>query len=229
VGPRLESVRRAPDEGKQWAAIAWVLGELGARCVAAADRQFLANEPFVVVHGTVRLDGAPETLSGRSAAPEGERVVDLGSSAGFDCFRRRLAGRSQRSRPRNRHDPRDAGQGPSHGWSTRLGSHRLSRGIIDAIPVEDGWADVVMSNGALNLVADKRAALAEAFRILPRRRSHLCRHQSVPFSCRPYAHTGIRRHHRPNPQHTGVGPGDDSRHGTRPSSVHRDPRRRDRT
>jgi hypothetical protein len=60
VGPRLESVRRAPDEGKQWAAIAWVLGELGARCVAAADRQFLANEPFVVVHGTVRLDGAPE-------------------------------------------------------------------------------------------------------------------------------------------------------------------------
>jgi ubiquinone/menaquinone biosynthesis C-methylase UbiE len=36
----------------------------------------------------------------------------------------------------------------------------------EALPVPDGWADVVISNGALNLVPDKAAALAEMARVL---------------------------------------------------------------
>src|SRR5207248_1118965 len=31
-------------------------------------------------------------------------------------------------------------------------------GLAEAIPAEDGWADVVISNGVINLCADKRAA-----------------------------------------------------------------------
>jgi SAM-dependent methyltransferase len=34
------------------------------------------------------------------------------------------------------------------------------------VPVEDGWADVVISNGVINLCADKAAVFAEAFRVL---------------------------------------------------------------
>jgi arsenite methyltransferase len=39
-------------------------------------------------------------------------------------------------------------------------------GILEELPVEDGWADVVISNGVLNLVADKHKALTEARRAL---------------------------------------------------------------
>ena len=39
-------------------------------------------------------------------------------------------------------------------------------GLAEALPVEDGWADAVISNGVINLCADKRAVFAEIFRVL---------------------------------------------------------------
>ncbi len=37
---------------------------------------------------------------------------------------------------------------------------------MEEIPVPDGWADVVISNGVLNLTPDKRKTLGEMFRVL---------------------------------------------------------------
>ena len=39
-------------------------------------------------------------------------------------------------------------------------------GLMEELPVEDRWADVVISNGALNLTPDKGRALAEMHRVL---------------------------------------------------------------
>jgi SAM-dependent methyltransferase len=39
-------------------------------------------------------------------------------------------------------------------------------GYLESLPIEDGWADVVISNGVLNLVPDKAAALNEMRRVL---------------------------------------------------------------
>ena len=39
-------------------------------------------------------------------------------------------------------------------------------GLAEALPIEDDWADVVISNGAINLCADKRTVLAEIHRAL---------------------------------------------------------------
>jgi arsenite methyltransferase len=39
-------------------------------------------------------------------------------------------------------------------------------GIAEDLPVDDGWADVVISNGVFNLCPDKRAAFDEVFRVL---------------------------------------------------------------
>ena len=39
-------------------------------------------------------------------------------------------------------------------------------GYLESLPVEDEWADVIISNGVLNLVPDKDAALLEMFRVL---------------------------------------------------------------
>ena len=40
------------------------------------------------------------------------------------------------------------------------------QGYGEKLPVEDGWADVVISNGVLNLMPDKRTALSEMARVL---------------------------------------------------------------
>jgi arsenite methyltransferase len=39
-------------------------------------------------------------------------------------------------------------------------------GLAEDLPVEDGTADVVISNGVFNLCADKGAVLREAHRVL---------------------------------------------------------------
>ena len=39
-------------------------------------------------------------------------------------------------------------------------------GVAEELPVDDGWADVVIANGVLNLVADKRRAFTEIWRVL---------------------------------------------------------------
>ena len=35
-------------------------------------------------------------------------------------------------------------------------------GLAEELPVEDGWADVVISNGVINLCADKRQVFSES-------------------------------------------------------------------
>jgi arsenite methyltransferase len=40
------------------------------------------------------------------------------------------------------------------------------RGLLEEMPVEDGWADAVISNGVINLCADKQQVFAEIGRIL---------------------------------------------------------------
>jgi ubiquinone/menaquinone biosynthesis C-methylase UbiE len=47
-----------------------------------------------------------------------------------------------------------------------LDNVEFRQGYGEALPVEDGWADVVISNGVLNLMPDKAAALAEMARVL---------------------------------------------------------------
>ena len=39
-------------------------------------------------------------------------------------------------------------------------------GLLEKMPVEDGWADVVISNGVINLCADKKQVFQEIWRVL---------------------------------------------------------------
>jgi ubiquinone/menaquinone biosynthesis C-methylase UbiE len=39
-------------------------------------------------------------------------------------------------------------------------------GLAEALPVENGWADAVISNGVINLCADKQSVFAELHRVL---------------------------------------------------------------
>ena len=48
----------------------------------------------------------------------------------------------------------------------KLANVEFREGLIENMPVEDGWADVVISNGVINLCADKRQVFAEIMRVL---------------------------------------------------------------
>jgi ubiquinone/menaquinone biosynthesis C-methylase UbiE len=41
-----------------------------------------------------------------------------------------------------------------------------ARGLLEEMPVEDGWADVVITNGVINLCADKKRVFFEVWRVL---------------------------------------------------------------
>ncbi|KRT73345.1 MAG: putative Methyltransferase type 11 [Deltaproteobacteria bacterium CSP1-8] len=97
---------------------------------------------------------------------EGERVVDLGSGGGFDCF---VA--AMQVGPKGHVVGVDMTQEmllKARGVAAEMGLNHVEfrEGLIEDLPVGDGWADVVISNGVINLCADKRRIFSEIHRVL---------------------------------------------------------------
>ena len=97
---------------------------------------------------------------------EGDRVVDAGSGAGFDCF---VA--AEMVGPGGQVvgiDMTDEMLSKSRATARQMSLSQVEfrEGLLEEMPVEDGWADVVISNGVFNLCADKRRVFSEAMRVL---------------------------------------------------------------
>jgi SAM-dependent methyltransferase len=96
----------------------------------------------------------------------GEHVVDLGSGSGMDAFvaARRVGSTGQVVGD----DMTDAQLAKARRLAERDGyaNTRFESGLIEDAPVADGWADVIISNGVINLCSDKAAVFAEIARIL---------------------------------------------------------------
>ncbi|TYP93658.1 Ubiquinone/menaquinone biosynthesis C-methylase UbiE [Fodinibius salinus] len=97
---------------------------------------------------------------------KGDTVVDLGSGAGNDCFvARELTGSTGRviglDMTQKMIDKAEAN-------TDKLGFENVEfvLGDIEDMPLEDGLADVVVSNCVMNLVPDKPKAFAETYRII---------------------------------------------------------------
>ena len=96
----------------------------------------------------------------------GERVVDVGCGAGIDSL---IA--AKQVGPDGRvigvdMTPYMLEKARRSAVETGLENVEFEEGYAEALPVEDGWADVVISNGVLNLMPDKAAALEEMSRVL---------------------------------------------------------------
>jgi arsenite methyltransferase len=95
-----------------------------------------------------------------------ERVIDLGSGTGMDSFLSALAvgpeGRvigvdmTFEMLERSRNTARSLG----------LDNVEFRAGVIEDLPVESAWADLVISNGVVNLCADKVRVYKEVYRVL---------------------------------------------------------------
>jgi arsenite methyltransferase len=96
----------------------------------------------------------------------GEKVVDVGSGGGFDSFV--AAAQVGPDGQVIGIDMTAEMLAKSRQTATALGlGHVQFRGgLAEALPVQDAWADVVISNGVINLCADKQAVFAEIFRVL---------------------------------------------------------------
>lgn len=122
------------------------------------------------------LDGVPESSIESFAGTgnpfslgllrAGERVVDVGSGAGIDSL---IAGRMVGEAG---HvigvdmTPRMVAKARESAAAMGAGHVEFRQGLAEELPVEDGWADVVISNGVLNLFPDKMAGLGEMARVL---------------------------------------------------------------
>jgi arsenite methyltransferase len=101
----------------------------------------------------------------RAAISEGETVVDLGSGAGLDAvIASWLAG------PEGSVIGVDLNPAMCRKARANVGADGAAfecrEGAIENLPVEDAAADVVISNGVLNLSFRKRRVVEEMFRVL---------------------------------------------------------------
>ena len=109
--------------------------------------------------------GVGNPFSLRRLAP-GEKVVDIGSGAGFDSFI--AAGQVGPGGQVAGIDMTAEMLAKSRQTAEALGLAQVQfrEGLAEALPVQDAWADVVISNGVINLCADKQAVFAEILRVL---------------------------------------------------------------
>jgi SAM-dependent methyltransferase len=96
----------------------------------------------------------------------GECIVDVGSGAGFDSFI--AAGQVTDSGRVVGIDMTPEMLKKSRATADDLGYAcvEFREGIAESLPVEDGWADAVISNGVINLCADKKSVFTEIHRVL---------------------------------------------------------------
>ncbi len=96
----------------------------------------------------------------------GEHVVDVGCGAGFDSLiAARMVGKEGRVIGVDM-TVAMVEKGRAAAAEIGLDNVEFRTGYGEELPVPDGWADVVISNGMLNLMPDKSAPLKEMKRVL---------------------------------------------------------------
>ena len=178
IGSKYREVAKRPDAGYHFHTGRRALDQLGYPSDVVEDLPPSAVDAFAGVAHVFHF-GLPGP---------GERVVDVGSGAGTDAL---IAAKAVGS------DGAVVGVDMNEAMLTRardaateagLGDVEFREGLVEQLPVPDGWADLVISNGVLNLVPDKAAAYREIARVLrPGGRlqiGDICVREAVPEAAR---------------------------------------------
>jgi SAM-dependent methyltransferase len=120
---------------------------------------------FAPADAIARFVGVGNPFEIRAPKP-GDRVLDAGCGCGFDTF---IA--AYMASPSGRAIGIDLTSemltvARSAAEIFKNGDVEFREGSLEKLPFEDGFFDLVISNGVLNLVPDKRAAFQEIVRVL---------------------------------------------------------------
>jgi arsenite methyltransferase len=169
------NIKEAVKDAYGQAALRVLAGELGSCCGTApgncgcdpvSSDLYAANETATLPEGAVLASlgcGNPTALA---ELREGETVLDLGSGGGIDVL---LS--AKRVGPTGKAyglDMTDAMLALAHEHQRQAGTTNVEflKGEIEHIPLPNAAVDVIISNCVINLSADKRQVLREAFRVL---------------------------------------------------------------
>lgn len=130
--------------------------------ILAYDEEWLAAVPEATI-ASFAGTGNPFSL-GRLAP--GERVVDVGCGAGIDSIIAATMVGPKGSVVGVDMTPAMIEKAREGGKEAEMHNVEFRQGLGESLPVADNWADVVISNGVLNLFPDKLAALREMERVL---------------------------------------------------------------
>ncbi len=107
--------------------------------------------------------GNPTALA---SLKEGERVLDLGSGAGFDCFlAAKKVGQTGKVIGVDM-TPEMLDKARANAKKGKYTNVEFRLGEIENLPVADNSVDVIISNCVINLSTDKRRVFEEAYRVL---------------------------------------------------------------
>jgi SAM-dependent methyltransferase len=164
------AVRKAYGKIASSGAVACCGGD-GSSCCGTSEATTSADIGYSDVERASAPDGAdlglgcgnPQAIASLRA---GERVLDLGSGAGFDAF---LAARQVGPTGHVIGVDMTAemiARARANGSRAALEHVEFRLGEIEHLPVADASVDVIMSNCVINLSPDKPAVFREAFRVL---------------------------------------------------------------
>ena len=138
----------------------------GSSCSCATPKNYPAEELQTLPEDLADVTlGCGNPIAKIDIHP-GDTVVDLGSGGGLDCF---LAAQKVGAGGRVIGvDMTPEMIGKARANAARIGAENVEfrQGQIEAIPLADGEADVVISNCVINLSPDKPAVFREMFRVL---------------------------------------------------------------
>ena len=107
--------------------------------------------------------GNPTALA---SLKEGERVLDLGSGAGFDCFLAAKKVGKQGKVIGIDMTPEMLDKARANAKKGKYTNVEFRLGEIENLPAADSSVDVIISNCVINLSTDKKRVFEEAFRVL---------------------------------------------------------------
>jgi arsenite methyltransferase len=126
---------------------------------------YSANDVSVVPDGAnMGLGcGNPQAIASLKA---GEKVLDLGSGGGFDCFLAAKAVGETGYVIGVDMTPEMIGKARRNAVKAGMGNVEFRLSEIEALPVADNAVDVIISNCVINLSPKKERVFSEAFRVL---------------------------------------------------------------
>ncbi len=160
---------------KRYAKVAKTNGSCCASSVSCCSAPTDEQVSKIIGYSQAEMDAVPEGANlglgcgnptALASLKEGERVLDLGSGAGFDCFlAAKKVGKDGRVIGVNM-TPEMLDKARSNAKKGKYANVEFRLGEIENLPVADRSVDVVISNCVINLAPNKRRVFEEAFRVL---------------------------------------------------------------